>query len=209
MQRFTMRNTGKPILCDCGRIARAFCVRCDAPLCSRHEKEWVGDGVIEFADLPESAILAMKANRLPEDGRVLCAQCTSECYTVLAEIDGSVHDASKQGRACKECYTDQVFGLCLVCGFGLCSKHCAACEKCNRLSCNEHLISSGIPSKLCKECTRAAEIEIERAEIVERAAQEKQRAIQGLFWAVLVFALAICSIGCAGFFWFVWFIWKS
>ncbi len=145
---------GRPNACKCGNLAKAFCVRCDAPLCRRHKEDWLWSwqGCWLPDDVPKKALRAIESGRVPQDDCVLCSQCQSECSRILGQIEDSFLRASKQGEACVECYSDQIRGRCFVCGVGLCSTHGAACQRCQQLGCTQHVTSSDAAGTLCALC---------------------------------------------------------
>src|SRR5207247_2462812 len=89
-----------PITCQCGQFAKAFCVRCHAPLCKRCKQlwEWVYYGKLpgpndpgmpdmHLKDLWRWAPDEMEKHRVPpKEAMVVCEECESECNKVLDVI---------------------------------------------------------------------------------------------------------------------------
>ncbi len=92
-------DTGKPSLCSCGRVAVAFCVRCQQPLCKVHEEDGTDGWVFSLEDLhsPSSRyaryhaepewIRQLEEHKVPRnEDAILCEKCGRECYAIIEAI---------------------------------------------------------------------------------------------------------------------------
>ena len=161
----------KPSVCACGRVARAFCVRCREPLCKRHEGGGTDAWVFSLEDLhsPSSRyaryhhepewVQQLEEHKVPQNqDAILCEKCGSECdaiiYAIGKSLDSALRTAAEEGRACGECLSQQIQGWCFDCGVGLCSEHAVACKRCHELGCDKHVRSTGAAGMLCRTCSR-------------------------------------------------------
>ena len=86
--------TGKPTLCSCGRVAVAFCVRCQEPLCKLHEADgaviWVSDALhnyyARYHAEPEW-VRQLEEHKVPRnEDAILCEKCGCECFEIIEAI---------------------------------------------------------------------------------------------------------------------------
>ncbi len=115
----TKRNTvSKPNVCSCGKVAVAYCRRCEEPLCEIHEIRW-GEWPRQPGDNDNSSLPVGYRARLcllrrhPEwvrqplqerdlpriDERcILCVKCAVECITAYESIVEQLRPAAQAAR---------------------------------------------------------------------------------------------------------------
>ena len=102
------RVVQKPSLCECGRVAVFFCVRCGKGLCQTHSSDappsklsseqrdyalfWINNN-LHSGQYKE----CMEKNRIPDDREaILCTRCAGECYLALAATEEHLRPAAAQ-----------------------------------------------------------------------------------------------------------------
>ena len=118
----------KPSVCDCGRVAVAFCVRCAEALCmsrdcSNHDSSRIGlaPGDPGRSDSRRSCWARLRTMTVPKASNdetpgwvrlkldeqkvpknvdaVLCEKCAMECQAIGESLESSLREEIKQGQA--------------------------------------------------------------------------------------------------------------